>query len=121
MPDQAPEAEARAFAVSFRSFLDWIHQGDRESGERNPVAALTADFLGPEASAHSVVSRELPPFEHVNLQTAIDAWSARDGRAVDVQGVLLPQHFRLELQEIVSGESLPRRRAPAAVIRHQVR
>src|ERR1700733_12619271 len=117
MPDQAPEAEARAFAVSFRSFLDWIHQGDRESGERNPVAALTADFLGPEAAAHSVVSRELPPFEHVNLQTAIDAWSARDGRAVDVQGVLLPQHFRLELQEIVSGESLPRIRltAPALV------
>ncbi|HEY1665588.1 MAG TPA: ATP-binding protein [Trebonia sp.] len=117
MTDQAPEAEARAFAVSFRSFLDWIHQGDRESGERNPVAALTADFLGPEAAAHSVVSRELPPFEHVNLQTAIDAWSARDGRAVDVQGVLLPQHFRLELQEIVSGESLPRIRltAPALV------
>jgi DNA polymerase III delta prime subunit len=117
MPDQAPEAEARAFAVSFRSFLDWIHQGDRESGERNPVAALTADFLGPEAAAHSVVSRELPPFEHVNLQTAIDAWSARDGRAVDVQGVLLPQHFRLELQEIVNGESLPRIRltAPALV------
>jgi hypothetical protein len=117
MPDQAPEAEARAFAVSFRSFLDWIHQGDRESGERNPVAALAADFLGPEAAAHSVVSRELPPFEHVNLQTAIDAWSARDSRAVDVQGVLLPQHFRLELQEIVSGESLPRIRltAPALV------
>jgi DNA polymerase III delta prime subunit len=117
MPDQAPEAEARAFAVSFRSFLDWIHQGDRESGERNPVAALTADFLGPEAAAHSVVSRELPPFEHVNLQTAVDAWSARDGRAVDVQGVLLPQHFRLELQEIVNGEALPRIRltAPALV------
>src|ERR1700733_2553255 len=117
MPDQAPEAEARAFAASFRSFLDWIHQGDRESGGRNPVAALVADFLGPEAAAHSVVSRELPPFEHVNLQTAIDAWSVRDGRAVDVQGVLLPQHFRLELQEIVSGESLPRIRltAPALV------
>jgi len=117
MPDHAPEAEARAFAASFRSFLDWIHQGDRESGERNPVAALVADFLGPEAAAYSVVSRELPPFEHVNLQTAIDAWSASDGRAVDVQGVLLPQHFRLELQEIVSGESLPRIRltAPALV------
>jgi ATPase family associated with various cellular activities (AAA) len=117
MPDHAPEAEAREFAASFRSFLDWIHQGDREAGERNPVAALVADFLGPEAAAHSVVSRELPPFEHVNLQTAVDAWSARDGRAVDVQGVLLPQHFRLELQEIVSGQSLPRIRltAPALV------
>src|SRR5580693_15288 len=117
MPDHAPEAEARAFAASFRSFLDWIHQGDRESGERNPVAALVADFLGPEAAAHSVVSRELPPFEHVNLQTAIDAWSARAGRAVDVQGVLLPQHYRLGLQEIVSAEAVPpvRLTAPALV------
>jgi len=26
---------------------------------------------------HSVVTRELAPFEHVNLQTAVDAWSAR--------------------------------------------
>jgi hypothetical protein len=116
MPEQAPEAEARAFAASFRAFLDWIHQGDRELGERNPVAALVADFLGPEAAAHSVVTRELPPFEHVNLQTAIDAWSARDGRAVDVQGVLLPQHFRLELQEIVSGEALPRIRLTAPAL-----
>jgi hypothetical protein len=117
MPDHAPEAEARAFAASFRSFLDWIHQGDREPGERNPVAALVAEFLGPEAAAHSVVSRELPPFEHVNLQTAIDAWSARAGREVDVRGVVLPQHYRLELQDIVSAESLPRIRlsAPALV------
>jgi hypothetical protein len=117
MPDHAPETEARAFAASFRSFLDWIHAGDRESGDRNPVASLVIDFLGPEAAAHSVVSRELPPFEHVNLQTAIDAWSASDGRSVDVQGMLLPQHYRLELQEIVGGESLPpiRLTAPALV------
>jgi len=117
MPDTAPETEARAFAASFRSFLDWINASDREPGGRNPVVALVADFLGPEAAGHSVVSRELPPFEHVNLQTAIDAWSARAGRAVDVQGVLLPQHYRLELQEIVSGESMPpvRLTAPALV------
>ncbi len=117
MPDHASEAEAREFGAAFNAFLHWIHESDRESGKRNPVAALVADFLGPEASAHSVVSRDLPPFEHVNLQTAIDAWSARDGRAVDVQGVLLPQHYRLELQEIVSAESMPplRLTAPALV------
>src|SRR5580693_6190138 len=116
MPDHAPEAEARAFAASFRSFLDWIHQGDRESGERNPVAALVADFLGPEAAAHSVVTRELPPFEHVNLQTAIDAWSARLGRTVEVRGVALPPHYGgLSLQQLVAGEGLPplRLTAPA--------
>ena len=117
MPDHASEAVASEFAAAFSAFLNWIHQSDPESGERNPVAALVADFLGPEGAAHSVVSRDLPVFEHVNLQTAIDAWSARDGRAVDVQGVLLPQHYRLELQEIVSAKSLPpvRLTAPALV------
>ncbi|HEY6493487.1 MAG TPA: AAA family ATPase [Trebonia sp.] len=117
MPDHAPEAEARDFAAAFSAFLTWIHESDRESGARNPVAALVADFLGPEGAAHSVVSRDLPVFEQVNLQAAIDAWSAGDGRAVDVRGVLVPQHFRLGLQEVVSGESLPpiRLTAPALV------
>src|SRR5487761_60346 len=117
MPDHASEAEAREFAAAFSTFLNWIHESEQESGKRNPVAALVTDFLGREAAAHSVVSRELPPFEHVNLQTAIDAWSARAGRAVDVQGVLLPQHYRLGLQEIVSAEAMPpvRLTAPALV------
>src|SRR3984957_6720770 len=117
MPDHAPETEAREFAAAFSAFLNWIHESDQESGKRNPVAALVADFLGREAAAHSVVSRELPPFEHVNLQTAIDAWSACAGRAVDVQGVLLAQHYRLGLQEIVSAEAMPpvRLTAPALV------
>src|SRR5450755_3997004 len=39
MPDQAPEAEARAFAASFRSFLDWIHAAGDE-GQPNEVAVL---------------------------------------------------------------------------------
>lgn len=117
MPDHAPGTEAREFAAAFSAFLNWIHESDQESGKRNPVAALVADFLGREAAAHSVVSREPPPFEHVNLETAIDAWSARAGRAVDVQGVLLPQHYRLGLQEIVSAEAVPpvRLTAPALV------
>src|SRR4030081_1728341 len=93
MPDHAPETEAREFAAAFSAFLNWIHESDQEAGKRNPVAALVADFLGPEAAAHSVVSRELPPFEHVNLQTAVDAWSQAEGRAVAGHGIVLPPHW----------------------------
>jgi len=107
MPDQAPEAEARAFAASFRSFLDWIHTADVD--QRNEVAVLVADFLGPDGADHSVVSRNLPAFEHVNLQTAINAWSARPGRSVEVRGVLLPPHFSLQLQQLVSADPGPGR------------
>jgi hypothetical protein len=108
MPDQAPEADARAFAVSFRSFLNWIYAAG-DGAESNEVAALVAGFLGPDGAAHSVVSRDLPVFEHVNLQTAVNAWSAVPGRAVEVRGVLLPPHYSLQLQQIVSAESVPGR------------
>ena len=115
MPDHASEAEAREFAAAFRSFLDWVRVAERE--ERNQVAALVADFLGPDGAAHSVVSRELPVFEHVNLQAAIDAWSAADGRTVAVHGVSMPPHYSLVLQQIVGTESgVPLRlTAPALV------
>jgi cell division protease FtsH len=117
MPDHAPEAEAREFAVAFRGFLDWVGNA-ADDDRRNEVAALAGRFLGPDRAAHSVVSRELPVFEHVNLQTALDAWSAQPGRTVEVRGILLPPHYSLQLQQLVSGESVPNRLrliAPALV------
>jgi hypothetical protein len=114
MPDQAPDHQAREFAAAFRQFLDWIHSP--ATGEDNEVVALVRDYLGADGMQHSVVTRDLPPFEHVNLQTAINAWSARAGRTVEVHGIALPPHFGgLSLQQLVAGESLPplRLTAPA--------
>ena len=108
MPAQAPDGEAREFAAAFRSFLDWINRPDSD-GRVNEAASLVASFLGPDGLAHSVVSRDLPVFEHVNLQTALNAWSVQAGRAVDVQGLLLPPHYLLQLQQVVSAEPLPER------------
>jgi hypothetical protein len=116
MPDQAPDQQAREFAAAFRGFLDWVHTVG--GGEGNEVAALVRDFLGPDGAHQSVVTRELPPFEHVNLQTAVDAWSARAGRAVEVRGIALPPHYGgLVLQQLVAGEALLplRLTAPALV------
>jgi hypothetical protein len=111
--------EVRQFAATFRSFLEWVHspaagvlEGDNE------VAGLVADALGPDGVTHSVVTRDLPPFEHVNLQTALDAWSVQPGRSVEIQGIALPPHFGgISLQQLVSGEALPPMRlsAPALV------
>jgi hypothetical protein len=114
MLDEAPEQQAREFAVAFRRFLDWIHT--IAASEDNEVSALVRDFLGPDGARHSVVTRELPPFEHVNLQTAVNAWSGQAGRAVEVRGMALPPHYGgLSLQQLVAGESLPplRLTAPA--------
>jgi len=115
MPAQAPDGEAREFAAAFRSFLDWIHRADTD-GRVNEAARLVADFLGPDGLEHSVVSRDLPVFEHVNLQTALNAWSVEPGRTVDVRGLLLPPHYMLQLQQIVSAEGLPELRLIAPTL-----
>jgi hypothetical protein len=111
--DQAPDHQAREFAEAFRSFLDWVHTS---ASEENEVSALVRGYLEADGAHHSVVTRELAPFEHVNLQTAIDAWSAAPGRTVEVRGIALPPHYGgLTLQQLVAGESLPplRLTAPA--------
>ncbi len=103
----ASEQESAEFAAAFRSFLEWVHQPGA-GVEGNPVVALVRDHLGASGLAESVVSRELAPFEHVNLQTALDAWSARPGRTVSVRGVSVPPNYGgLSLQQLVAGEHLP--------------
>jgi ATPase family associated with various cellular activities (AAA) len=114
MPDNAPEADAREFAAQFRSFLDWIHSTNRE--ERSEVSALVRGFLGSDGAAQSVVTRELAPFEHVNLQTALDAWSARPGREAEVRGLTLPPHHSVPtLQQLVAGDDNGMQLTPPAL------
>jgi ATPase family associated with various cellular activities (AAA) len=114
MPDNAPEADAREFAAQFRSFLDWIHSANRE--ERSEVTALVRGSLGADGAAQSVVTRELAPFEHVNLQTALDAWSVRPGRAVEVRGLTLPPHHSVPtLQQLVAGDDNGMQLTPPAL------
>jgi hypothetical protein len=113
MPESAPEAQE--FAKAYRTFLDWINSTYRD--DRNEVSNLVRDFLGQDAAAHSVISRELPVFEHVNLQTALDAWSASPGRTVEVRGIAVPPHFGgVALQQIINGEGMPRLRLSAPAL-----
>ena len=61
----ANEEEAREFARAFRSFLSWVHQEDQTI---SPVVAVLHGHLTAAGLEQSVVSRQLPPFEHVNLR-----------------------------------------------------
>lgn len=102
----ASENEALAFAAQFRSFLEWIHGASQERG--NEVVQLITDFLGADGRQTSVVSRSLPGFEQVNLQTALNAWLAVAGREVTVHGFAMPPHFTAAtLQQLMTGEGLP--------------
>src|SRR5687768_15945291 len=114
----ASENEAREFAAAFRSFLNWVHSDDGEGRARNEVVVLLGDFLGEAGREMSVVTRQLPAFEHVNLQTALEEWIAEPGRTVTVQGITVPPHFGpITLQQLVTGEGIPplRLSAPSLV------
>jgi hypothetical protein len=99
-----------------RALLDWLHVPGQ--GAANEVVALVREALGPAGLEESVVARELSGFEHVNLQTALDAWSATGDRRVEVRGVVLPPHYvGMDLQQLMTGEALPpvRLSAPSVV------
>ena len=85
-----------------------MHTERTLAADRNEVVALVQDFLGSAGREHSIVSRTLPVFEHVNLQTAINAWSTEAGRSVVVQGITIPPHHgSVGLQQLVIGEGIP--------------
>jgi cell division protease FtsH len=103
-PERAPADEARAFAAAFRTFLEWVHE-DHED-RRNPVVTLVQDHLGAGVE-ESVLGVELPVIEQVNLQVALDVWTAADGRTTAVHGVAIPPHYEPpSLQNLVHGEGL---------------
>jgi hypothetical protein len=103
----ASEEDARAFAQAFTAMLEWVHQ-PVPSDEGNEVVALVRGWLGESGLQHSVVRRDLPPFEHVNLQVALDAWGAEDDRQVQVHGLVVPPHYgTVSLQMLQYGDGLP--------------
>jgi hypothetical protein len=103
----AGEDDVRAFAKAFTEMLEWVHQPVSDD-RGNEVVALVREWLGAERLQHSVVRRDLPPFEHVNLQVALDAWGAEPGRQVHVHGLVTPPHFgSVALQMLLYGDGLP--------------
>jgi len=102
----APE-EAREFAFAFRSFMEWVH-ATTAVGEGSEAVARIREHLGPDRAERSVVARELPSYEQVNLQAALDAWSTQPGRTVTTLGLSMPPHFGgVTARQLLSGEGLP--------------
>ena len=104
----ATDEEGRAFARSFRAFLTWVHEDSHHGARQNEVVQLVREHLGPEGIERSVVVAELPPFDHVNLQVALDAWAVEPGRDVTIRGIATPPHYgSLSLQQLLHGDGLP--------------
>ena len=102
-PVDDDDLDVRAFARAFTSLLEWAQEIGQSGGDGGELARTRLHEHVPDVGERSVVSRTWAAFEHVNLQGALEAWAAQDGRTVEVVG-LRSAHpgFPVELADLVS-------------------
>ena len=105
MTDERSRARARARRPACSGRTRPSTTGARAQRGR---ARSCARRSGQAGLARSVVSRDLPPFEQVNVQVALDAWAPSPGARSSVHGVAVPPHHgSVSLQQLLHGDGLP--------------
>jgi hypothetical protein len=74
--------------------------GAARAGERNTLSRLLVEHLGADEDLE-VVEETWPPYEHVNVQAGLDAWSAAEGRTTELVGIVGWQHRPFGLGELL--------------------
>src|SRR4051794_2619351 len=90
MTDQdGPElADVRRYGRRLvHKFVDQAREADRPT-----LASLITEHLGVPADQLPVADQQWPPYEHVNVQAALDAWLAEPGRAHRLVGIAGYRH-----------------------------
>ena len=103
------DARMQQLASDISALVEWANVREHADDERDKVRRLLEDWLG-EGAAESVIGRDLPGMELVNLQVAINTWSVSPGRTVDVRGVYVPRNYGgADLMSLMSGHGAPAR------------
>jgi hypothetical protein len=106
MPDDNPELVA--FASTFKRFLDDVI----ESVPRPPpeFAKALEDHLGQDPTKLPVLTETLQPYQHADLQAALDAFLATGGRTFRLEGVTSEESHgdAVNLPALLSNPSLKR-------------
>jgi hypothetical protein len=80
--------------------------GAARAGERGTLARTLLEHLGTDDELE-VVEETWPGYEHVNVQAGLDAWSAAEGRATELVGIVGWQHRPFGLAELLGQEPDP--------------
>lgn len=86
LPHMTEELDVRSFAIEFRAFLKAINELLPEREPSWLSVRLTA-HLGVNPGSLPVVTETLPPYEHANVQAALDAYLARPGVSGELLGI----------------------------------
>jgi hypothetical protein len=76
--------------------------GLARADERPTLGRVLWEHLGGDAGELPVAAESWPPYEHVNLQVALDAWLAEPGREAQLVGVVGFQHRAFGLADLLT-------------------
>jgi hypothetical protein len=94
------ELEVSAFAQAFQRFMEVISElAPPEEGL--PLRATLESHLGRDPQRLPVVADRFLPFEHVNVQVAVEAWLEEPDRSYELVGLLGDQHGFMSFADLV--------------------
>lgn len=89
------------FARTFSRFTEAMHGLASQAGT-SPVREALDRHLGEDSSKLPVVAESYAPYDHVNLQVALDAYLAEDGRSHELIGLAGQQRRWSSLADLVA-------------------
>jgi len=80
--------EPTAFGAAFKQFID--NMNAEAAKETTSLIERLKEYLGDEPTTVPIVAEEFESYEHPNVQVALEAVLAREGRQVDLVGIAAP-------------------------------
>lgn len=102
------ELSPARFGATFRAFMDAVLAA-AEPRDQNPLQKRIATHLGADLPELPVIAEEYDPFEHPNLQLALDAYIAAPDRRATLVGIAAQnkRYFEFGLSDLLSIDGEP--------------
>src|SRR5215212_6878599 len=78
--------------------------GAARAEDRPRLSRILAEHLGPGVGELDVVEEAWPAYDHVNVQTGLDAWLAASGRTSELVGVVSQHGQPVDLAQLLTQE-----------------
>lgn len=99
----ADELDPADLARAIQRLVEWAEE--HAPRQESPVAARVREHLGADPGDMPIVSEAISPFDRVNLQLALDAWTRQPGRQTEVIGLSVERGYRFGVAEVVQTET----------------
>ncbi len=89
------------FARLFEGFLRQMEQAAAEAGATSPLKDILDTHLGDDCVGMPIISETFPPYDHANVQVAIDAYLGAAGRGFELIGLSGQQRHHGSLSDLI--------------------